>query len=79
MLQDPELIVLAGGLAEAGDVLLRPLRAAVTEQLAWRTAPRIEVSPLAGRAGRYGIAIRAWQAVGLGDAAVAGWTGQVTP
>jgi glucokinase len=63
MLTDPELVVLAGGLAEAGDALLDPLRAAVAAGLAWRPPPRIEISPLGGRAGRHGIALRAWAAV----------------
>jgi glucokinase len=64
MLLDPQLIVLGGGLSEAGEALLEPVRAALTSRLAWRPAPDVELSPLGGRAGRLGAAILAWQLVG---------------
>ena len=70
MLLDPSLVVLAGGLAAAGR------RCAIrfvtlSARLAWRPAPAVELSPLAGRAGQYGAALLAWRAAGrehLGDA-----------
>ncbi len=71
MLDDPERIVLAGGLSGAGDALLEPLRAAVTSRLAWRPAPLIEASPLGARAGRLGAALLAWRLAGLDD--VSSW------
>ncbi len=51
---DPGVIVIGGGMGEAGDRLLGPLRRAVAERLTWRAAPRIEqsvVGPAAGLAG----------------------------
>jgi glucokinase len=65
MLLDPALIVLSGGLAGAGTVLRDPVRAALAGRLAWRPAPAVEVSPLAGRAGLFGAALLAWQAAGV--------------
>jgi glucokinase len=62
LLLDPALIVLAGGLSNAGDRLLEPLRTAVQRALAWRPAPPIKVSPLGDGAGRAGAAILAWRA-----------------
>jgi glucokinase len=64
MLLDPALIVLAGGLAGAGAALRDPVRAALAGRLLWRPVPRVEVSPLAGRAGQYGAALFAWRAAG---------------
>lgn len=63
MLLDPALVVLAGGLAEAGDALVVPLRAALAERVTWRPAPRVEASPLGSRAGLHGAAILAWRAL----------------
>jgi glucokinase len=64
MLLDPTSVVLAGGLAEAGDALRDPVLDAVEARLTWRPAPSIAVSPLASRAGQYGAALLAWQLVG---------------
>ncbi|HEU5268260.1 MAG TPA: ROK family protein [Jatrophihabitans sp.] len=64
MLLDPALIVLGGGLAEAGDALLAPVCDGLAARLAWRPAPELAVSPLASRAGRVGAAILAWRAAG---------------
>jgi glucokinase len=62
LLLDPGLIVLAGGLSNAGDRLVDPLRVALQGALAWRTAPPLAVSPLGDGAGRTGAAILAWRA-----------------
>jgi glucokinase len=72
MIADPTVVVIGGGLAEAGETLLAPLRRAVGERLTWRPPPRIERSPLGPRAGRFGAAVLAWQAVGGAD--FARWT-----
>lgn len=69
LLLDPGLIVLAGGLTGAGARLVEPVRKEAQAALAWRPAPRIELSPLGGDAGRLGAAILAWGAVGRGDVA----------
>jgi glucokinase len=61
MLLDPELIVIGGGLAEAGDRLLTPLRDALTARIAWRTPPHVVKAHLGATAGRLGAAIAAWQ------------------
>jgi glucokinase len=67
LLLDPVSIVLGGGLAEAGDRLLVPVRAALAERLTWRRPPSVSVSALGSRAGRLGAAILAWQAVGFAE------------
>ncbi|HET8582303.1 MAG TPA: ROK family protein [Jatrophihabitans sp.] len=73
MLLDPALIVLSGGLSEAGEALRDPVREALAARLAWRVAPRVEISPLGGRAGQYGAALFAWQAAGRDVTTT--WTG----
>jgi predicted NBD/HSP70 family sugar kinase len=44
---NPEIVVIGGGVAEAGDVLLEPLRRQLARMA--RLPPRIEASPLAAR------------------------------
>lgn len=63
-LLDPAMIVLAGGLTGAGELLLEPVRAQLQAALAWRDAPPVAASPLGGSAGRLGAAILAWRAAG---------------
>lgn len=65
LLLDPELVVLGGGVAGAGDALTRPVRATTTRLLAWRNPPRIELSTLGGEAGRVGASALAFRAAGL--------------
>ncbi|HTW11928.1 MAG TPA: ROK family protein [Solirubrobacteraceae bacterium] len=67
MLFDPALIVLAGGLSEAGDALLEPVRAELGARVRWRDVPPVALSRLGGRAGRVGAAVLAWQALGERD------------
>jgi glucokinase len=64
---DSGLIVLGGGLAEAGAALLEPVRASLAAELGWREAPDVELSSLASRAGRAGAAMLAWAAAGGAD------------
>ena len=61
MLLDPEMIVLAGGISEAGDALLGPVRAELAARITWRDPPPVRLSPLGGRAGLIGAAVLAFQ------------------
>lgn len=62
LLLDPEVIVLGGGVAQAGEALLAPLRERLRAALAWREAPRITTSTLGTQAGRIGAAMLAFEA-----------------
>jgi len=73
-LLDPDLIVISGGLSEAGPALLDPVAAELEQRLVWReTVPQLRASPLGGRAGVLGAAVLGWrqvwdeQGVGGGD------------
>jgi glucokinase len=60
-LLDPDLIVIAGGLSEAGAALLEPVRAEVTSRLGWRAVvPELRGSELGARAGVMGAAVLGW-------------------
>ncbi|CAM3430228.1 ROK family protein [Kibdelosporangium persicum] len=61
MLLDPALIVIGGGLAEAGETLLAPVRAQLAVGVSWRMPPRVVGAQLGASAGRLGAAIRAWE------------------
>jgi glucokinase len=63
LLMDPELILIGGGMAAAGGVLLDPLTREVQAGLAWRPAPTISQGRFAGDAGRRGAGILAWHAL----------------
>lgn len=56
---DPELVVLGGGLARAGDRLLDPLRTCLSDLLTWRPVPAIEQSRLGSAAGLVGATLLA--------------------
>jgi glucokinase len=58
-LLDPEVIVVGGGLAEAGDALFDPLRTAVAERIAFQTMPRLVPAALGDEAGCIGAALLA--------------------
>jgi glucokinase len=58
-----DLVLLGGGLAESGDVLLAPLRADVARRLTFQRPPRIVRAALGDRAGCLGAACLAWDAV----------------
>lgn len=61
-LLDPELVVISGGLAEAGEALASPVRERLTARLAWRSAvPELRCSPLGARAGMLGAAVLGWR------------------
>lgn len=65
----PELIVVGGGLAGAGDQLLRPLEAALAARLTFHRRPRIRRAALGDQAGRLGAALMAWEPAGARVAA----------
>jgi glucokinase len=67
MLLDPTTIVLGGGLAEAGDALLDPVRDELEQRLTWRPAPTLQLSALGAHAGQLGAAVLAWQSLGRTD------------
>ncbi len=62
LLLDPAAIVIGGGLADAGEALLTPVREALAARLAWRPAPSVSRSTLGPDAGRLGAGILAWRA-----------------
>ncbi len=65
MLLDPELVVVGGGLAEAGEELLAPLRAAAGRRCTFQSPPRFAKAELGEAAGNLGAALLAWQAAGV--------------
>ena len=67
MLLDPAVIVIGGGLAEADEVLLDPLRTALSRRLAWRPPPPLLRSTLGGGGALLGAAILAFRRLGLDD------------
>lgn len=56
---DPGTIVFAGGISGAGEALTAPLRSRLAEQLLWKTAPGLAISPLGGSTGRAGAVLLA--------------------
>jgi glucokinase len=63
----PRLIVVGGGLSESGELLLAPLREALTARLTFQRAPRIVRAALGDRAGLLGAALLAWRVTGDRD------------
>ncbi|MFI7407531.1 ROK family protein [Streptomyces sp. NPDC049627] len=57
----PEVIVLGGGLAESGGLLLDPLRGALDARLTFERRPRLARAELGDRAGALGAALLAWE------------------
>jgi glucokinase len=62
---DPSDVVIGGGLARAGELLLDPLQRAVSERLSWRPPPAISLSKLGQRAGLVGAAVLARDLTGM--------------
>jgi glucokinase len=58
-LHDPRLIVLGGGLAEAGAFLLEPLAKALAERRTFHTLPELALAELGDEAGCHGAALLA--------------------
>jgi glucokinase len=67
MLLDPALIVIGGGLAEAGARLFDPLREALKSGLAWRDPPPLVASTLGSAGALFGAAALGFERIGMGD------------
>ncbi|MFJ9620993.1 ROK family protein [Streptomyces sp. NPDC101181] len=59
-LLDPRRIIIGGGLAEAGETLFTPLRAAVEERVTFQKQPHIVPAALGDTAGCLGAGLLAW-------------------
>ncbi|MEU1278656.1 ROK family protein [Streptomyces sp. NPDC005805] len=59
-LLDPRTLIIGGGLAEAGEVLFTPLRAAVEERVTFQKLPAIVPAALGDTAGCLGAGLLAW-------------------
>ncbi|MBB2913248.1 glucokinase [Streptosporangium becharense] len=71
LLLDPSVIVLGGGLAEAGPLLSDPLTERLRGRLSFRDAPPLRHAALGVNAGMLGAALLGWRAAGFADAGVA--------
>ncbi|WP_183086109.1 ROK family protein [Mycetocola tolaasinivorans] len=60
-LLDPAMIVIGGGLGQAGDALLDPLRARARTLLPWKPFPPLRASVTGARAGLVGAGVAAWR------------------
>ena len=67
LLLDPEVIVLAGGLSQAGQAILTPVQEKLAKLVVWHNVPEVRLSPLGGRAGLVGTAVLAWELAGMAD------------
>jgi glucokinase len=61
---DPEMVIVGGGLAAAGDRLLQPLRDRLTARSTFQRVPRIVPAALGDVSGCIGAALLAWKLVG---------------
>lgn len=59
-LLDPRTLIIGGGLAEAGETLFTPLRAAVADRVTFQKLPSIVPAALGDTAGCLGAALLAW-------------------
>ncbi|MER6101743.1 ROK family protein [Streptomyces sp. NPDC001832] len=59
-LLDPRTLIIGGGLAEAGETLFTPLRAAVKERVTFQKLPHIVPAALGDAAGCLGAGLLAW-------------------
>jgi glucokinase len=63
-LLDPRTLIVGGGLAEAGDTLFVPLRAAVEQRVTFQNLPDIVPAALGDTAGCRGAGLLAWDLLG---------------
>jgi len=68
----PEVVVLGGGLSEAGAALTGPVAEALGRRLTFQRRPSVVRAALGQDAGRAGAALMAWDAAGISPAVVAG-------
>ncbi|GAA2270348.1 sugar kinase [Streptomyces ruber] len=59
-LLDPRVLIIGGGLAEAGETLFSPLRAAVGRRVTFQTLPSVVPAALGDTAGCLGAGLMAW-------------------
>ncbi|GGY95452.1 ROK family protein [Streptomyces poonensis] len=59
-LLDPRVLIIGGGLAEAGETLFTPLRAAVERRITFQTLPSVVPAALGDTAGCLGAGLMAW-------------------
>lgn len=65
MVLDPDLIVIGGGMAAAGERLFGPLRAALAAGLSFHPLPPLVPAALGERAGCLGAAVLGWRVAGV--------------
>lgn len=65
-LLDPRTLIIGGGLAEAGETLFTPLRAAVEARVTFQELPAIVPAALGDTAGCLGAGLLAWDLLGHG-------------
>jgi glucokinase len=63
-LLDPRTLIIGGGLAEAGETLFAPLRAAVERRVTFQKLPSIVPAALGDTAGCLGAGLLAWDLLG---------------
>jgi glucokinase len=61
----PELVLIGGGLSQAGEVLLEPLRLRLDARLTLQRRPQLRIAELGDQAGLLGAGLRAWERVGV--------------
>ena len=64
-LLDPRTVILGGGLAEAGETLFTPLRAALQERITFQVPPTLVPAMLKDTAGCLGAGLLAWDLLSL--------------
>lgn len=64
-LLDPRTLIIGGGLAEAGETLFTPLRAAVEERVTFQKMPAVVPAALGDTAGCLGAGLLAWDLLSL--------------
>lgn len=64
-LLDPSTVIVGGGLAEAGDTLFTPLRAAVAERLTFQMPPKVVPAMLKDTAASLGAGLLAWDLLSM--------------